>query len=1583
MKKIIVLVAAILLALMLNFSFAHFTHTAPAAKAASWSGAWDEITDAFSSEDLTEVSFEDFEGGLQAPSKEGYAPGLTQVGSARELIVKIVNFALGFLGLIAMVIIIYGGVRYVTSAGESEGVEKGKKSLMYAAIGLIIVIGSYAIVNTILSAPSGTDQLTGGTGALSSTSQTMMFSVDEIKNIPLTIAGVYNVYSKNNVDFLALEQGVSEIGKFAKFDSVQAMQKTMWSIESSIKSTQNRLTDISRRSSKTSAIQERASQYTIYTNSWLASMNSEVASVAQAAECQALSEAKCITEKEVMEPVYELKCDAPGTVGCYQAKTGEKPVMKKTDVDCQDICKQTISAFYPKFKASVDSLLNYLAAGSGTPPAISGKIAGNFMDISFKTFKTDNDEMVNSVIDKIKKSLEDLHDSVKVISSNAEALFAQIDPLLDSFKNPSTKETAELKTAIVNTIESVQELQKKLVNIKFVQVVLTADSLSGNAPFIVNFNTAGTIDPSNKTVQASQIHWDLDGNATFDEYKNSLSCSEKSEAAATCVYKKAGTYRTAVKVDSSDKNIAGGIAYATIKVLPPKARIELTATVYKGGAKVPVKIMDYDEEGFLLVDRPRLQVTLTQAKNGIEFDASGTTSTGTVQKFGTTADTIQRIKWDFGDRTETVEGDPIGPNLAPKHYYAQIGEYPVILEVTDKNGIKDRKMFTVSVSSIAALIDISPIPVGKTQTLFMMSADNSSSEKGQITGFQWDIAPDINNLGKIDKSSFSSKFGKPNTYMLTLKVQDNQGNEATDQAEIKVESAAPVAKFSYSSPKANQPAMIQFDGTKTYDPDGPNKDIIYLWSVEAESADYKFVSGDVSSTKPLIKFNKIGTYKITLRVNDKNEPDKSTETTQEISITNLLDIEWGATNTSSLNLDEKGEAAASFSAISEHATGYDFDFGDSEIESGIPSSGKIQVSHTYKKSGAYKVKLTVTDDENNKNSIIRKTIIGGAKNPVAVIKLLINGEEYSDTSAPIEISRKDVVTFDASGSINTDGTKSNLKYQWDFGDAKKSTKDVATYTYKELSKSNTPYTVTLKITDASDPTKSATDNLKISVVSMKPALKSITAIPEAMELKTPLKVNLSAIEPSDPDGRIISYKWSYFDVNNPEERFGEQITTVPNTVITIGTKGNEGDTMKYKFSVAMTDDENQTVASEDALGIESLPTLDVVNGPNKPPIAKFSVDKTSIKIGESITFSSSASDPDGKIATYIWDTDGEGFAGKEQTQKSTTTVLYDKPAPDGIVVRLKVIDDNYAESISDPVTIYILSKSSAPKAAFTSEQVEGAKDVKFKNNSTADTENSAQIKEYIWDFDIMSTYPTADSDGDSKKDNDTDSTDKDPTYTYPAFGTFYAKLTVIDNVGNKNTVINPVILKSTKTAAPTGSTGFGTGGETGLNFGGVIPGATGGTTIPQAIQLKVKTSPVPDAKDGKIHLAGTAGYIEFSFAESQGGIVKIIADKNIYFDSDNNGVKDDDVNFSTQSKITPWKTDFQSSWGKIDVKFTAYDKNNNYDTVIKGVVFDATTNAGSTNVFVVPGSGGLIAALATMLGFGIVSVSALRRRSRR
>ena len=69
---------------------------------------------------------------------------------ARAFITKILRFALTFLGILCVVLIIYGGFLYITSAGEEDGAKKGKTIIIYCIIGLVIIYASYAIVNTVL-----------------------------------------------------------------------------------------------------------------------------------------------------------------------------------------------------------------------------------------------------------------------------------------------------------------------------------------------------------------------------------------------------------------------------------------------------------------------------------------------------------------------------------------------------------------------------------------------------------------------------------------------------------------------------------------------------------------------------------------------------------------------------------------------------------------------------------------------------------------------------------------------------------------------------------------------------------------------------------------------------------------------------------------------------------------------------------------------------------------------------------------------------------------------------------------------------------------------------------------------------------------------------------------------------------------------------------------------------------------------------------------------------------------------------------------------------------------------------------------
>lgn len=76
-------------------------------------------------------------------------------GDLRSAVLTLINFFLFFLGLVATGFIIYGGFLYVTSQGDDGNVETAKKILMFAAIGILIILVSFALVNTILQAGSG------------------------------------------------------------------------------------------------------------------------------------------------------------------------------------------------------------------------------------------------------------------------------------------------------------------------------------------------------------------------------------------------------------------------------------------------------------------------------------------------------------------------------------------------------------------------------------------------------------------------------------------------------------------------------------------------------------------------------------------------------------------------------------------------------------------------------------------------------------------------------------------------------------------------------------------------------------------------------------------------------------------------------------------------------------------------------------------------------------------------------------------------------------------------------------------------------------------------------------------------------------------------------------------------------------------------------------------------------------------------------------------------------------------------------------------------------------------------------------
>lgn len=68
------------------------------------------------------------------------------------LIGKIIKAALGVVGSLALLMFIYGGFVWMTSAGNSEKVEKGKNILIWATVGLVVIFSAYAMASFIIDA---------------------------------------------------------------------------------------------------------------------------------------------------------------------------------------------------------------------------------------------------------------------------------------------------------------------------------------------------------------------------------------------------------------------------------------------------------------------------------------------------------------------------------------------------------------------------------------------------------------------------------------------------------------------------------------------------------------------------------------------------------------------------------------------------------------------------------------------------------------------------------------------------------------------------------------------------------------------------------------------------------------------------------------------------------------------------------------------------------------------------------------------------------------------------------------------------------------------------------------------------------------------------------------------------------------------------------------------------------------------------------------------------------------------------------------------------------------------------------------
>jgi YD repeat-containing protein len=343
------------------------------------------------------------------------------------------------------------------------------------------------------------------------------------------------------------------------------------------------------------------------------------------------------------------------------------------------------------------------------------------------------------------------------------------------------------------------------------------------------------------------------------------------------------------------------------------------------------------------------------------------------------------------------------------------------------------------------------------------------------------------------------------------------------------------------------------------------------------------------------------------------------------------------------------------------STEWDLD-GDGTFDAGVTGS---PVTHTYATPGQRSVTMRVTDAAGGDDTTEDTSIA-----PAQMVNVQNQGQPNGAVSAsPNPAQPNQSVTFSAAGSTDPGGAIT--RYEWDLdnnGSYETDTAATPTATVAAGFAAGGPHTVGLRVTDSCGAQDTATGTV---VVQNSNPIASFTVSPNPAPLGATITFNAAAS--SDPGGSIVKYEWD-FDNNDVFEldTLGVSSTTKQNLPAGF-----------YAVQLRVTDNNGATNTT--------LRTFRV----NAKPVASFSYVPLSPLIGDTVTFDGTSSgDPDGTVASYAWDLDGNGSF---ETNGATPARTYTAAAT--VSVKLRVTDNN--GTVSDVLARDVTIQATRPNAGFT------------------------------------------------------------------------------------------------------------------------------------------------------------------------------------------------------------------------------------------------------------------------------------------
>ena len=698
----------------------------------------------------------------------------------------------------------------------------------------------------------------------------------------------------------------------------------------------------------------------------------------------------------------------------------------------------------------------------------------------------------------------------------------------------------------------------------------------------IPFDASGSTDADGKLIAYT---WDFGDGATG------------SGIAPAHAYSKAGTYTVRLTVeDNSTTSTRFHSTSATVRVNAP-----------------PVADAGPDQH----VTRSR-----------IVFDGTGSTDSD---------DRIARYEWTFGDGTT-------GSGPRPEHVYEQPGRYVVKLKVTDASGTvrsshEDEMVVVINALPIA---DAGRDLIGAPGEKLVFQGNRSVDPDGKIKSYEWDFKDGTKASGKIVEHAFR----KPGTYVVSLKVADDTGDEnAIDHGETIVTiNAKPVADAG-ADIRAAPGEQVKLDASRSRDPDGEL--VSYRW-------DFSDSEEPVFGAVVTRTFDKPGVYVAHLSVTDDAGVGNSIATDEVTIQINAAPVAKAGDDILSDTAFIKFDATGSTDADGDGLT-YKWNFGD-----GTEAEGPV-VSHRYPSSGVYPVLLTVNDGSKLGNAIASDSMI-----------VRINAPPTARAGGNKRICSGDFLLLDGSKSSDPEGGV--LRFDWDFGDGTNSQLVNPTKVYRR----HGTYQVKLKVRDDSGfPNGVHSD---VVAVSVDPA--PVADAGADMKVCANHEFAFDGTKSWDTDGQINRFSWNFGD----------------------GDRGN-GSRPKHLYRAPGTYRVELTVEGDPVGECEAVSTDIVVVEVTEGPIARIEAPAVS-PVGTTVTFDGSkSSDAGGKISRWHWD-----FGDGKTAEGEKVAFTFDKPGrypvvltidSDGAIKQCQTVSTRHVITINAaPVAV-----AKAPESASIGEEL--------------------------------------------------------------------------------------------------------------------------------------------------------------------------------------------------------------------------------------------------------------------------------------